>query len=286
MVAPLPADADMATLIDAWQSAHDDFVAFVDGLSDDEWHAPTPLPGWDVADVVAHVTWIEALLLGESDPPHEPPWSTLPHVTSDFGRKTEIPVDLRRSWSREAVMVECRDVLNRRSSVLAALAEAGSDRTAANTAAFGPKTVGELVLQRTFDTWVHEQDMRSAVGRDGAWDTPGAQASARQLMPGLPMLWGKRAGAQPGEVLHLTVTEPGVEFTAVVGVAEDGRARFISDDLVDQAGPAAVSITMPWRVFVTAACGRQPADMWRGSVQVTGDLDLADRLLGNFSVTP
>lgn len=281
MAAPLPADADMATRINAWQSAHDDFISLVEGLTDEQWHAPTALPGWDVADVVAHVVWLEALSLGEFDPPHEPQWSALPHVTSDFGRKTETPVDLRRSWSREAVMVECQDVLLRRGAALA-----GSDPSSPNTAPFGPKTVGDLVLQRTFDTWVHEQDIRSAVDQDGGWTTLGAQASARQLMPGLPMLWGKRAEAKPGEVLHLTVTEPGVQFTAVVGVFEDGRARFISDDLVDQAGPATVSITMPWRVFVIAVCGRQPQEMWRPLVQVTGDSELADRLLGNFSVTP
>ena len=283
MAAPLPADADMVVLTEAWQSAHDDFLDLVDGLSDEQWRTPTALPGWTVADVVAHVTWLEALLLGEIDPPHEPDWSTLAHVTSEFGRKTETPVDLRRSWTREAVMVECRDVLQRRATELA---QSPPDASRPNTAMFGPKTVGALVLQRTFDTWAHEQDIRQAVDQSGGWDTPGAQASARQLLPGLPMLWGKRAGAQVGEVLHLTVTEPGVSFTAVVKIDDDERARFVSDDLVDQAGPATVSITMPWQVFVTAACGRAPRSAWQEDVHIVGDHARADRLVDNFTVTP
>jgi uncharacterized protein (TIGR03083 family) len=283
MAAPLPADADLSELIAAWQSAHDDFLDLLGGLTDEQWHTPTDLPGWSVADVVAHVTWLEALLIGEVDPPHEPQWSQLPHVTTDFGRKTERPVDLRRSWTREAVMVECRDVLARRS---ADLVQTPNDVETPNTAAFGPKTVGALVLQRTFDTWVHEQDIRQALALTGGWDTPGAQASARQLLPGLPMLWGKRAGASVGEVLHVTVTEPGVSFTAVVKIGDDGRARFVSDDLVDQAGPATVSITMPWHVFVVAACGRKPRTTWQEDVHVTGDPTLAERLLDNFTVTP
>ncbi|MDN5896111.1 MAG: maleylpyruvate isomerase N-terminal domain-containing protein, partial [Nocardioides sp.] len=33
--------------------------AQVAGLSEEEWHTPTPAPGWDVAAQVAHLAWTD-----------------------------------------------------------------------------------------------------------------------------------------------------------------------------------------------------------------------------------
>ncbi len=273
---PLPPDADLATLIDTWESAHDDLLELLDSLDDEQWNAPTDLPGWSVADVVAHITWLELWLMGEAEPAHEPDWAALPHATSDKAKFMEIPVDRRRSWSREEVMAETRETLQRR---LASLRSDFADRNDAYEGPFGPGNIGGLVQQRTFDTWVHEQDIRRAVGKPGSLDTPGARASATQIAPGLGKIVGKGAGAGVGESVRFTIIEPGVVFDIAVVVGEDGRAR-----MVESIDAPTVTLTMPFESFMLATGGRAPD--WRSTVTVDGDADLADRVLSNMTLTP
>jgi uncharacterized protein (TIGR03083 family) len=281
MATPLPDDASFDDLFAAWRSASDDFMDLVTPLSQEEWDAPTALPGWSVGDIVAHVGWIEGMLIGEVDPPHEPDWSTLPHAVNDFGRITEVPVDLRRSWTREAVLVELADRIARRSTEL----ESGSrDASVEVMGPLGVAPLGRVLRMRTLDTWVHEQDIRDALARPGHLDTPGARATASQLLPGLGKVWAKLAGATPGQVLEVRVTGPGVEAAALVTVGEDGRARMVHDDLLDQAGAATVTLTMSWPAYLALSCGRGEPAPWREQVQISGDADLAAKTLDHFRV--
>jgi len=281
MVAPLPEDAGFDELVASWQSACDDFLDLVTPLSQAEWDAPTALPGWSVGDIVAHVSWIEGLLMGESDPSHDPDWASLPHAVTDFGRITEIPVDLRRGWTREAVLIELSDRVARRASEL----DAGpQDASLEVIGPLGPAPLGRVLRMRALDTWVHEQDIREALDRPGHLDTPGARATASQLLPGLGKVWAKRAGAQPGDVLEVRITGPGVEGGAIVAVGDDGRARMVGNDLLDQAGESTVTLEMPWPAYLALSCGRGDPRPWRDQVVVSGDAALAARTLDHFRV--
>lgn len=281
MAAPLPDDAGFDELFAAWRSASSDLLDLVTPLSQEEWDSSTALPGWSVGDIVAHVSWIEGMLIGEFDGPHEPDWSALPHVASDFGRITEIPVDLRRSWTREAVLVELADRISRRTAEL----ESGPrDSTVEVMGPLGAAPLGRVLRMRTLDTWVHEQDIRDALGRPGHLDTLGAQATAAQLLPGLGKVWGKLAGAQPGQVLDVRITGPGIKGGAVVTVDDSGRARIIGDDLLDQAGDATVTLTMSWPAYLALSCGRGDPAPWRAQVEISGDQQLAGRTLDSFRV--
>ena len=281
MAAPLSEDATFDELFAAWQLASADFIDLVTPLSQAEWDAPTALPGWSVGDIVAHVGWIEGMLIGEVDPPHEPDWSSLPHAVTDFGKITEVPVDLRRSWTREAVLIELADRIARRTAEL----ESGPrDATVEVMGPLGPAPLGRVLRMRTLDTWVHEQDIRDALGRPGHLDTLGAQATASQLLPGLGKVWAKLAGAQPGQVLDVRITGPGIEGGAVVAVGDDGRARSVGDDLLDQAGAATVTLAMSWPAYLALSCGRGEPRPWRDQVVISGDEELAGRVLDHFRV--
>ena len=167
MATPTPDNADFDQVFGAWQSASTDFNDLVTPLSQQEWDTPTALPGWTVGDIVAHVGWLEGILIGKFDDAHEPDWDALPHVTSDFGRLTEIPVDLRRSRTREDVLIElAANVADRREAL-----DAGPHDVAVETPGpFGPAPLGRVLRMRTLDTWVHEQDIRDALGRPGHLD--------------------------------------------------------------------------------------------------------------------
>ncbi len=281
MVAPLPEDAGFDELLGAWQSASDDFLDLVTPLSQAEWDAPTALPGWSVGDIVAHVGWIEGLLMGETDPPHEPDWAALPHAVTDFGRITEIPVDMRRSWTREAVLIELAERISRRAEELAA---GPHDASLEVMGPLGRAPLGIVLRMRTLDTWVHEQDIRDALGRPGHLDSAGARATAAQLLPGLGKVWAKRAGAQAGDVLEVRITGPGIEGGAIVAVGDDGRARIVGDDLLDQAGESTVMLEMSWPAYLALSCGRGDPTPWRDQVSVSGDPGLAERTLDHFRV--
>ena len=281
MAAPLPADAGFDVLFAAWRSASADFIDLVTPLSQAEWDAPTALPGWSVGDIVAHIGWLEGLLMGEYDAPHEPDWSALPHAQSDFGRITEIPVDLRRSWAREAVLVELADRVARRT---VELEEGPHDAAVEVMGPFGPAPLARVLRMRTLDTWVHEQDIRDALGRPGHLDTPGAQATAAQLLPGLGKVWAKLAGAERGQVLDVRITGPGIEGGSIVAVGDDGRARVVGDDLLDQAGTATATLTMSWPAYLALSCGRGDPQPWRADVRISGDEPLAARVLDHFRV--
>ncbi len=276
MTTPLPEDVPFEETRLAWQSAIEDFIDLVTPLSQEEWDAPTALPGWTVGDIVAHVAWIEGLFVGTVDPPHEPDWSALPHVRNDFGRITEIPVDLRRTWPRERVLVELADVASRRS---ADLQDGPQDASVEAVGPLGVAPLGRIVRMRAMDTWVHEQDIRDALGRPGHLDTPGARATAAQLLPGLPKVWVKGAGASPGEVLRLQVTGPELVAEMCVGVDESGRGR-----VIECPDSATVSLGMPWTTYLALACGRGDLAQRRAEVTIEGDPALAAGTLDAFTI--
>ena len=61
---------DLVDVLTGLFASWDAIGRLLDGLPDDDWDAPTPLPGWQVRDVLAHIAGTEAMLLGMS--PAEP----------------------------------------------------------------------------------------------------------------------------------------------------------------------------------------------------------------------
>jgi uncharacterized protein (TIGR03083 family) len=265
----------------AWASASADFIDLVTPLSQAEWDTPTALPGWTVGDIVAHVSWIERILLGEYDEPYEPDWDSLPHATSFFGRITEVPVDLRRSWTREDVLIELADVIARRTLDID---QGPEDLDAEVAGPFGPAPLGRVLRMRTLDTWVHEQDIREALGRPGHLDSLGAQGTAAQLLMGYPKVWGKSVGAAPGETLRLRVTGPGIEQSRLIAVGDGGRAYGTPDAPGATVDEATVTLTMSWPVFLALSCGRGDVSAARAQVAVEGDEQRGNATLDNFCV--
>ncbi len=257
--------------IDVWCLAMADFR---DAAARAPWQHPSALPGWTVGDVVAHVTWIERSQLGRQDPAHEPDWASLPHARDGFGRITEVPVDLRRSRTRDEVLAEFDETVADREVSLRALRAGDPGPVLSPLGTMMP--LDELIAMRVFDTWVHEQDIRVAVGDPGNLGTAPAHMAAGRMRRALGFVWAKKVDAPIGATLEVSVTGPGVEFTDTVIRTEDGRGR--------QSGRVerpTVALTMSFPGFVALACGRGPAD-----VSVTGDQALAERAIARFNIAP
>ena len=188
------------------------------------WNTPSPCPGWTAGDVVAHVLSLESEMHGDPLPDHEPDWAALPHVTNDFSRYTEVPVDWYRSKGRDVVLAELREMSNGANKILPTLGRShrtdgwpwrNADAPGANDPNSHP---GHLDARAG-----HPHGSRDP-GR--AWQRRGL-GSCRQFLSGLPYVWGKAVGAPIGSSLQLAITGPGVEFERTVVVADDGRARFL-----------------------------------------------------------
>ena len=261
----------VAALREEWARI-DDLVA---GLADAAWSTPTALPGWDVQAVVAHVIGTESMLLGEPSPSVEVPDSA-DHVRNDIGRFNEAWVLAMAGDAPADVLARFRSVVERRLEVL--------DTTTMetwNTVGFtpaGPDTYGRFMRIRVFDCWLHEQDIRDAVGRRGGEDGPAAAMALDEMAAVLGFVVGKKGRAPAGSRVRIDLTGPNAR-TIDVEVAE--RAAVVEQ----LAGPPTLHLTMPVGTFARLGGGRVgPADV-RGQVVIAGDTELGERIVANMAYT-
>lgn len=265
---------------DAWTQSIEAISELVAPLPADSWNRPTECPGWSVRDIVSHVIAVESELLGDPRPIHSLP-SDLRHISSELSRYLELPVDKRRCHTAPEMTGELEYVIIRRSRAIRnAKTEAGDAvRFPAGPFAFD-LPYEQLLRIRTFDVWVHEQDLRRALREPGNLDSPSALISRDMLVDGLPKVVAKVAGAPAGSTVAFDVTGP-VEFLRTVRVDDNGRGSV--DDRISL-GPD-VQFTLDWETYLRLATGRARPEAVAGAVRVDGDTELADRILGGFSVT-
>lgn len=272
-------DPTVPELIDIWQDAAQSVHELCSDVTDEQWHAATPCPGWSVGDVVAHVIDIEQLMSGAPRPDHEPDWSMLPHVANDLSRLTEVGVDRRRAFDRADVLAELEATIAMRRTQLDSLPP---DEEVIGP--FGnPTSLDRLLRIRTFDIWAHQQDIRTALGLDAGWDTPAAAVAQEQIVRALPYVWARTVGAPEGATVRVEITDPGIPRDVAVEALAEGKGA------AAEPGPGAtVWLTASWPDFMRLACGRiDPGDPGlRARLVLRGDPSLGEALLPALSITP
>ena len=269
--------ARLGHLIDVWAGAAADVVELLRSLEPSDWARPTDLPGWDVRAVAAHLAHLESELAG--NPQQQVDVPDAPHVRGFMGQFTEAGPIARAGWTTEEIVDELE------SSVAARLTTLRADPPT-DAAALAPGFAGAigwswqtLLSNRPLDLWVHEQDVRRAVGRPGGLDSPAAAHVVGVFGRSLPFVLGKKAGAVPGQSVRVVVSgEQILDEAALVG--EDGRgARCV----VVPEEPTA-TLAMDTETFVVRCSGRRdPASL---DVAVSGDPDLGARVLAALATTP
>ncbi|HEX5569211.1 MAG TPA: maleylpyruvate isomerase family mycothiol-dependent enzyme [Streptomyces sp.] len=263
---------------DAWAHSIEAISELVSPLVEGEWNRATDCPGWSIRDVVSHIIGMECEMLGDPRPIHSLP-RDLFHVKDETSRRVEVQVDVRRCHTAPEMTSELEYTIIRRSRQMR---NEKRDPSAKVMYPLGWETTLEQALRlRAFDVWVHEQDLRRALGQPGNLDSPGAVIARDVLLQGLPKVVAKDAGAPPHSAVVVDVTGP-LEFMRTVRV--DGEGRGTVDGSVSL-GPA-VTLTLDWQTYFRLACGRVRPAAVRNDVKTEGDQELADAILAHFAVTP
>lgn len=271
---------DPAGLIHVWNEAITSFRDVAGTVAEGDWTTPTELPGWSVADVVAHVVGIERSIAGDGLPEHTPDWEKLPHVRGDFGRLTEIDVDSRRGTVRDCVLAELDEVIARRHHQLLTQLEQ-SDALGTVTGPFGWELPFPRLMQvRIFDIWTHEQDIRRAVAQPGGFDSDAATVAFARILSGWLVAWSKVA---PNASV-LEVHSP--PLTVAIQRDETGRSRVSDMGVV----PAAVVLDLDPTELLRLATGRtseaERHDLEARFVARGSDPELAATFVGSAAITP
>jgi uncharacterized protein (TIGR03083 family) len=262
---------------DAWTHSIEAISALVQPLAEADWNRRTPCPGWSVRDIVSHVIGLDCEMLGDPRPIHSLP-RDLYHVTTDHQRYMEMQVDVRRHHTAPEMTAELEYTVIRRNRQLR------NDSRQPDTVVRGPMgreiTLEESMRRHAFDVWVHEQDLRAALGVPGNLDSPGALVARDHLLDALPEVVAERAGAPRSSAVVFDVNGP-VEFLRTVRVDIRGRGTV---ETAPALGPAA-TLTLDWETYVLLACGRVKPAAVADQVKQEGDLDLTAAILREFAVT-
>jgi uncharacterized protein (TIGR03083 family) len=262
---------------DAWTHSIEAISELLQPLAEAEWNRRTPCPGWSVRDVVSHVIGLDCEMLGDPRPIHTLP-RDLFHVTNDHQRYMEMQVDVRRHHTAPEMTSELEYVIIRRNRQLR---NDSRDPGAKVRGPFGTElTLEESMRRHAFDVWVHEQDLRTALGRPGNLDSPGAHVARDVLLGELPRVVAEDAQAPRSSAVVFDVHGP-IEFLRTIRVDIQGRGTL---ETAPALGPAA-TLTLDWETYVRLACGRVTPESVTDRLKTEGDPELTAAILRNFTVT-
>jgi len=244
------------------------------GLDDEAWSQPA-LPGWTVHDVLAHLIGTERALAGTTYPDLTGQ-HVGPHVHNDIGRANEAWVLLLRDRSHADLLADFRAVTAGR---LASLRDMSLEEfNAPSWTPAGEATYARFMQIRIFDCWMHEQDIRAAVGAPGNEDGAAAGQALDEVVLALGYIIGKKARAPDGSSILIRLTGP---VRRDLHVVVDGRARVVA--AIE--GEPTASLALSSSLFFRLVGGRDQAEAAVGTIELGGDTGLARQLAMNLAYT-
>jgi len=244
-------------------------------LTESEWKRHTELPGWTVQDNLVHLSAVEAMSLGRPWRDHEA--TDLTNVRNEIGKSNEHAVDSRRRWTGAEALAEFHVLTTERIAQLRALDADGFGGD--SWTPVGPGTVRDLLPFRIFDSWVHEQDMRRAVGRPGNLDSDTARFVQDMIADAMPFVVGKKVAPPDGCTIVFSITAPLPCEVAIRQV--DRRATRVDGVPADPT----TRLTMSGVTFERLACGRVDPGLTLAAheVRIEGDDELGRRVVAEMN---
>jgi uncharacterized protein (TIGR03083 family) len=264
--------AVLAGLFAVWE----DIDTLVSGFSEAQWQAPTALPGWKVHDVIAHLIGTESMLQGAGTPEADIDMSTLKHVRNDIGVLNERWVRRLRGLNHAELLEKFNTTTAQRRMALSDMSNRDWNEVTATPA--GPDSYGRFMRVRIFDCWMHELDVRDAVGQAASVSEligSAADLSLEEMATSMGFVVGKLGGAPDGSRVSIELMGP---LGRTINVAVAGRARVV-DDFGDD-NPT-TTIRMDALLFTRLAGGRVPVD--HDAVSYSGDRAVGERIVEHLN---
>lgn len=300
------APQELVDLIEGYRQAMRSLIDLGRSCPEGKADATTPCPGWSIKDQFAHIAALEAYFDGGDYPVIELPEQE--HLRSDFAVWLEYGVQARRHLTLPEIVDELETLSFNR------LATLGNPDLTLESMALGPMgkeiTLADLMERRLVDIWVHEQDVREALGRIGNLDSPAAAVFISRIVTAVPVVLRKRLDLPAGTTVILESTGP---VTARVGVrmGRDSENQVVAHSLftgsteADENEPtdadepvgtgepstgtsedagSTVTITMTTDALTRRAAGRRSTQ--DTTYKVHGDEDTARAVLDALVITP
>jgi uncharacterized protein (TIGR03083 family) len=273
-VTVLDKPAVLAGLFEVWR----DLDALVSDLDDNQWESATSLPGWTVRDVIAHVIGVESMLQGVETPEADIDVSSLEHVRNEIGVMNECWVRKLRDLSASELLEKFRETTGARRQALSDLSNAAWNEVGFTPA--GPDSYGRFMRVRTFDCWMHEHDIRDAIGVPASTSElvgPASDLALDEMATSMGFVVGKLGGAPDGSRVSLELTGP---LGRTINVAVDGRAKVV-DDFGDDDPTSTIHLDA--LLFSRLAGGRVPLAAHTDQISYGGDETVGRRIVEHLN---
>ncbi len=272
----MPTIVDKARILSLLRREFGAVTAAVSHLTDDQWSVASCLPGWTVHDVLSHMTGTELMLSGQAPPTADV--SHLDHMRNPVAEANEVWVESMRRVAGPEMVARWTAVTADRLASLETMTQAQFDAPSW-TPVGSDETYGRFMRIRHYDCYMHEQDIRLALGLPGRGDPDDVSSCLEEVATGLGYIVGRRAGLPDGSRVRIELTGD-VERTFLVSVA--GRAAVV--DALD--GPVTVGIELPASQFLRLTGGRHDGSSGPDhGIQFTGDVGLGHQLVDNLAFT-
>jgi uncharacterized protein (TIGR03083 family) len=269
---------DKSEVLSGLFAVWDSIDALLDGLPESSWRAATPLPGWDVKAVVSHIIGTESFLSGIAAPEPDCDVSALDHVHNDIGVMNECWVRHLSGESGADVLERFRALTADRRTVLTDMSD--DEWNAVMPTPVGMETYGRFMRVRTFDCWMHEQDIRHALSlpsSDDELDGAVSQLALDEIEATTGYVVGKRAKAPDGSRILIELTGP---LARSIRVNIDGRAQVVSDFGGQE--PTA-TIRLDGLQFTRLSGGRPMSPARAQDIELGGDKDVAAQVADHLN---
>ena len=143
----------------------------------------------------------------------------------------------------------------------------------------GPDTYGRFMRVRTFDCWMHQQDVRHALSRppsDADLEGAASRLALDEIAASMGFVVGKLGKAPDGARVAFELTGP---MARTIRVAVDGRAA-----VVDEFAGAPTTVIRLDGLQFTRRCGGRPLGDDRPSdVEFEGDAEVGQRIVDHMA---
>jgi uncharacterized protein (TIGR03083 family) len=268
-------ELDKSDVLSGLFATWDSLERLLSGLSEQHWQTPTPLPGWTVHNVVAHIVGTESVLAGISAPEADIDASELDHVRNDVGVANERWVRHLGGESGADLLQRFRVVTADRREYLTVLSN--DDWNAPMLTPVGPESYGRFMRVRAFDCWMHEQDIRDGLHRpsaDAELYGPAARLALDEIAATMGYVVGKLGKAPDGSRVAVELTGP---LARTLRVVVDGRAQVVDD--FGGSDPTS-TIRLDGLLFTRLAGGRTDQD---AGVELSGDTEVGARIVEHLN---